>query len=563
MRVNSLLQRGIAATNSMWPSMPQPSIGPAADSIAVVVLCAVAAIAAATFRDYGLGWDDFTHAQYADLLLALYASGFTDTRALSFVNLYLYGGGFDMAAALAAKILPFDLFETRRLMGAAVGIVGLAATWRLARRLGGPLAGLIALLLLATCPLYYGHMFINPKDAPFAATMAVALLALVRAFDEYPRPSLATNALLAIGFGLSIGSRILGGLAGIYALAAVAMIVVAETRSTSARAAAARLGHFVLALLPVLPAMVVLIGLVWPWSVIEPQNIFRAVGYFSRFFEEPWKELFGGVLVPVSDMPRSYVPTLLALQLPELMAVLALGGAIGAVIAAARRNVPALRRATFLAVALAAIVPVAVMVLARPAMYNGIRHLLFVLPPLAALGGLAGAWFIARIARYGRVALALVVVAFLAGLVLPTIDMVRLHPYQYTHFNLFAGGVRGADQRYMRDFWGLSFRQAAQNLRIWLAERNETPPAGRPWKIAVCGPHPPVQVALGPQFLPTWDPAGADFAMMLGEFYCATLDAPAIAEIVRAGVVYARVYDIRGRAITTLFTIPPVERDKK
>ena len=30
-----------------------------------------------------------------------------------------------MAAALAAKILPFDLFETRRLVGAAVGIIGL------------------------------------------------------------------------------------------------------------------------------------------------------------------------------------------------------------------------------------------------------------------------------------------------------------------------------------------------------------------------------------------------------------------------------------------------------
>ena len=54
----------------------------------------------------------------------------------------LYGGGFDMAAALLAKVLPFDLFETRRLVGAAVGIVGLAVTWRIGRRVGGPLAGL-------------------------------------------------------------------------------------------------------------------------------------------------------------------------------------------------------------------------------------------------------------------------------------------------------------------------------------------------------------------------------------------------------------------------------------
>ena len=54
----------------------------------------------------------------------------------------------------------------------------------------------------------------------------------------------------------------------------------------------------------------------------------------------------------------------------------------------------------------------------------------------------------------------------------------------------------------------------------------------------------------------SWDPAGADFAMMLGEFYCAKLDAPLLAEVVRDGVVYARVYDLRGRSIPTLLTQP-------
>src|ERR1043166_336482 len=94
-----------------------------ADLVAIAVLLIVAAIAGHTFRDYGLGWDDYTHAEYGDLLLSLYGSGFRDTRALSFVNLYMYGGGFDMLAALVAKILPFALFETRRLVGAAVGLL--------------------------------------------------------------------------------------------------------------------------------------------------------------------------------------------------------------------------------------------------------------------------------------------------------------------------------------------------------------------------------------------------------------------------------------------------------
>ena len=61
------------------------------DDLAILVLAAVGLIASLTFRDYGLGWDDYTHAEYADLLLKMYGSGFKDTGALSFANLYMYG----------------------------------------------------------------------------------------------------------------------------------------------------------------------------------------------------------------------------------------------------------------------------------------------------------------------------------------------------------------------------------------------------------------------------------------------------------------------------------------
>ena len=162
-------------------------------------------------------------------------------RALSFVNLYMYGGGFDMAAALADKVLPFGLFETRRLIGAVVGIIGLLATWRLGRRLGGPIAGLCALVLLATCPLYYGHMFMNAKDAPFATAMIVLLLGIVRVIDEYPKPGPRTLVLAGIGLGLAFGSRILAAIAAPAGLAALLLIVVTDARASSLRASGARL----------------------------------------------------------------------------------------------------------------------------------------------------------------------------------------------------------------------------------------------------------------------------------------------------------------------------------
>ena len=526
------------------------------DQAAVAVLCVVGVVALLTFRDYGLSWDDYAHSEYGALLLEFYASGLRDQRALSWVNLYYYGGGFDLLAALAGKALPFTLFETRRLMGAAVGILGLFATWRIGRRIGGPRAGFIALILLAVCPLYYGHMFMNPKDSPFAVAMTIFLLGLVRAFEAYPRVSIAATALVGTGFGLSIGSRIMGAFGVVAALAALALIVAVEARAQGIRSASARLGHFVLALVPAMLLGYVVMALVWPWSVVDPLNPWRAVEFFSRFFEKPWEELFDGRLISVPDMPRSYVPTLFALKLPAILSVLGFGGVIGALVAASRRSVAVNRRAVFLLVALAALLPLAVTIALRPAMYNGIRHFVFVLPPLAVLGGLAAVHLIdiaSRAFRFAPVAAGLVLAV---GAGIPVVEMIRLHPYEYTHFNRLSGGVAHARERYMLDYWGLSFKQASQALLATLAERHESKPGDRRWKIAVCGPHRSPQVELGPDFETTWDPKGADFAMMLGEFYCAKLDAPLLIEIARDGAVYARVYDIRGRSISTLLTRP-------
>jgi len=83
------------AAKSSMPSDRQTATR-ACDLIALAVLGAVSLVALLTFRDYGLSWDDYAHAEYGDLLLALYTSGFADKRALSFVNLYYYGGGFDL-----------------------------------------------------------------------------------------------------------------------------------------------------------------------------------------------------------------------------------------------------------------------------------------------------------------------------------------------------------------------------------------------------------------------------------------------------------------------------------
>jgi dolichyl-phosphate-mannose-protein mannosyltransferase len=545
-----------AITTSAIDTPVRRSVERTCDDLAILVLAAVGLVAGLTFRDYGLGWDDYTHAEYADLLLRMYGSGFKDIGALSFANLYMYGGGFDMTAALLHKVIPLELFETRRLLGAVVGLIGLAVTWRLARRVGGPLAGLAALLLLALCPTFYGHMFMNPKDAPFAVAMVILMLGLVRLAEEYPQPSPRTILIVGLGAGLSIGSRILGGLALLYALLGFVPLLMEEIRTSGLREAIRRLLHVVYVLMPALILGYLVMALIWPWSIMEPANPFRALTYFSHFFEKPWKEMFDGALVSVPDMPWSYLPTLFALQLPEVLLGLLVAGVIGIFVSLPRAEVSVRRKTVLLMLASAATLPLLIAMVKRPALYNGIRHFIFVVPPMTVVAGVAFASGMKWLSKNRPGWQPAAVAVFSIGLLLPLAEMIRLHPYQYTHFNHIAGTVRSADNLFMLDYWGLALKQASDGLRDELVERQEVPPKGRKWKVAVCGPQRPAQVALGPDFTIGWDSHAADFAMTLGEFYCKGLTAPVLVEIKRDDVVFARVYDIRGRSISSLLSIP-------
>jgi Dolichyl-phosphate-mannose-protein mannosyltransferase len=534
------------------------AVGQTVDRIALFILVTELVVACLTYRDYGLGWDDYTHAQYGELLLTLYRSGFANQRAFEFVNLYFYGGGFDMAAALLAKWLSFDLFETRRLAGALVGIIGLAVTWRLGRRLGGPTAGLIALVLLATCPIYDGHMYINAKDSPFATAMILLLLGIVRILDEFPQPSRRTVVLFGIGVGLAFGSRILAAVFAPCVLAGLTMTLFEESRGRGLRPALSRQVRFLWLLLPALLIGYLIMGLLWPWSVLSPLNPVLASEYFSNFFEKPWRELYQGRLISVPDMPASYLPQLFALKLPEIMLALSFAGATGALIAFQQGKV-SLRRGTGLfVVILAVFFPIAAAIVARPALYNGVRHFIFLVPPFAVLGGLAGGALLEAARPYGNAAVAAMVALFVAGIALPVSDIVRLHPLQYTAFNWISGGVKMAQHNYMLDYWGLAFKQTGEALRTTLDGRRLKPPAGRRWVVEICGPKSSADIALGPQFETTWDRKTADFAMMLGTYYCRNdIRAPILVEITREGVLYGRVYDLRGRPVPNLLTVPP------
>src|SRR5204863_9874625 len=76
----------LSITTSAIDTPNRRSVERTCDDLANIVLAAVGLIASLTFRDYGLGLEEYTHAEYADLLVRMYGPGFKLTVPLLFAT---------------------------------------------------------------------------------------------------------------------------------------------------------------------------------------------------------------------------------------------------------------------------------------------------------------------------------------------------------------------------------------------------------------------------------------------------------------------------------------------
>lgn len=419
----------------------------------------------ATFRDYGLTWDERFQSRYGELVLAYFRSGFTDTRCNSFEDLHYYGPLFEAAAALVYGALGGHVPEVRHLMSALAGLLGVAATMRLGGLVGRPWLPALAGLALLTWPRFYGHAFINSKDVPFACGVAWAAFASARWLLRGTRPGDAAMAGLAAGLALSVRP---GGLPVLGALLLGAWLL-ARWRPPAARPADRTLLQLLAAAALAWAVMVAL----WPWAHGGPlTRPIEALRLSARFPAE-LPVLFDGVFRAPDSLPRRYVPQYLLITIPPgHLLLLALGGLL-AVRPPARWDAPRVFVARLALVWFAA--PVLAAVVRKPVLYDEIRHFLFVLPAGALLAGLGLDWAIARLAARAGARAGLAA----ALLLLPLPSLVRLHPYQYTYFNGLAGGVGRAWRHYEADYWLSSYREAME----WINAQPAIP--GRKRRLAV------------------------------------------------------------------------------
>lgn len=517
-------------------------------SASIAVFAVLSVIALVTFRSYGISNDEEVQQTYGELLIRFYASGFSDDNAFHYRNLYLYGGLFDLVAAAIGQHLSMPTYEWRHLLSAVVGLVGMWGTWRLTRLLTNEAWACVAVLLLAATGAWWGPLFNETKDISFAAAMIWVTYYAARIAPQLPNPRLRHVIGLGAALGCALGLRIVAVYAGLEL--AILIVVAAIDAKGGWRLALDRLALTVWRLMPAGGVALAIMAVAWPWSVFAPLNVLVAIETFSRFpINMPTR--LDGVVMKASDVPRWYLPIYLGVRLTELTLFGLLAGCVGGLMSTARRSFDRLHALRLLPVVLAVAVPLGHAIIAKPVLYNGIRHYMFLLAPIAVLAtvGLHAAWrTIDR--RAGRRA-ALAFAAACAGVwVWHASVLVRLHPYETVAYNVFAGGVAGAVGKYEFDYHGNSIREAAIKLSEIVTEEEENgrrnPRFSPPYRVAVCAEQIQADEYLSSMFRVTTNWLSADFFIAPIQDGCErALKGDTIISIERMGTVIGLVKDRR------------------
>lgn len=434
-----------------------------------------------TFRDYAVTNDEWIQHRYGELIVDYFRSGFTDRAVFALANLYLYGGLFDVMAVLLGHVVSLDVFELRHLMCGMIGVTGLAAAIATARMIGGPRAGLITGVALAVCGSWYGTMFHHTKDIPFAAAMAGATYFLVRATRELPRPELGTICGFGLLTGAALGIRVLGLLLPVYLV--VAILVSAPK---SARCGAG--SFFIESCISLFPSVViayVVMVAAWPWSALAPLNPLRALFSFSDF-HYGIRTLLDGSVYRMATVPLYYVPAYLVVRTPLLMLA---GAALAIWFASARGILPARQRRETSLIAIIVAFPLLCEAVTHGPAYDGLRHFLFILPPLAVLAGIGFDVALSELSALKNQLGAMLLAAVAAGFAWNAVTLYRLHPYEYLAYNSLVGGVAGASRTYVTDYWVTMLPEAVDALEAYLArtEPAESREPGHVYTVAFCG----------------------------------------------------------------------------
>jgi len=194
------------------------------------------------------------------------------------------------------------------------------------------------------------------------------------------------------------------------------------------------------------------------WPNLWPDPFGRLMDSLLLMANFPWpgRTLFDGNLYEPDAHPISYLPVLLNIQLTEVLLVLTYLGIILFFWFLIRKR---LKLDLQLVLVMGALLPLIGLIASNATLYDNFRQVLFIIPPLILIAGLA-LEMIFSVIRPVAIRIVLLIALAFPGIY----ANIQLHPYEYIYYNSFVGGVWGANGMYELDYWRTVFSELTLHL---------------------------------------------------------------------------------------------------
>lgn len=446
----------------------------------------------ATFRDYGCTWDEQDTYQggaelYRYLIHNVPMPYMDPEHSYPYTFLLSFVANPDQYEFLHLLNLLFALF----LFWACYEM--LLAEYRNGYwALAGPLFLFLFLPFMGSVPA-------NPKDIPFAIFYFLSLALLYLYERQFPELRFRWF-LLGILAGFTISSRIVGfTLFPVMVLYDIYLFWISKEKKKS-NALSKRIKGKAVEWLGTLVVSQILCMFLWPFI---GQNYFHnlaTVFWLSAHFPPKFSFLFMGGMADSLTYPWYYLPLWIVITTPLFLLAFFLGSFF------LYKKVKSKPLLTLMGMAF--LLNLGLYFILHPAIYDGLRHFLFLLPFMSMLASVAFIEFFQKQPWNGvrKITIGLT----LLGVLLTARDLALLHPYEYAYFNELVGGFKGAYGKFETDYWVASMKEAVK----WL-EANETKDPNRIYKIYADGKPFQSQAYFTPNMVFESNKENADYAIIM------------------------------------------------
>ncbi len=419
------------------------------------------------YDDYGTYGDDIVNRNNG---LMSYRYVFEkDDSLLTYRDRY-YGTAFEIVLIFLEKGMalsdPRDILLMRHFATFFFNWVGLLFLFFILRtHFRSDLLAIMGCSMMILSPRIFADSFYNSKDTGFMVLYVVCAYTLLSYLEEgtFRRALLHGLASAAL-----VGVRVVGILMPALTVGFLMLDAVTGRKKLGKRN--------VYTLLVYLSVMAGFLVLIWP--ILWGDPIGRVIQAFRYMKLYPWDgtNLYFGKYISAGSLPWHYTLSWILVTTPLSYVAFSIAGIVF-VVRRFFRSPAGLYRDGWREIVFFSLfaAPIVLVILLRPVLYDGWRHMFYVYPFLVVYACIGvdlifknvndyGKTFLRRSVKIGTILVLLVSFVFTAGI------MVEQHPHQNVYFNLIPGGMERARENFEMDYWGLSFKKGFE----YIAAREES-----------------------------------------------------------------------------------------